>query len=212
MKKLLMIFLITLLMPFVVNAETTVKIGAGIIYRYRITKEHEITIFSWELKLERSLYKNFGLGFGFRKETIWGYDGYYLSLCPTQKISLSKRSFVAVSLGAEYGIPSSKYDNYRIVYDQEGNLIFHKWIYLVQNISIPGDFIKGNTGTIYPFGTISYGVRIWKGLSIETGLKVQMLRFGVKSSIESSIEDKKNWKFIPSFFVQIGIIFSSKKK
>lgn len=205
MKKLA-IFIIILLIPLVVNAENVIKVGASVTHQK--VEEHKFTLFSGEVKLEWSVYKNFGLGFGFRKETRWGYDGYYLSLYPTQKIPLSRTSFVAISLGVEYGIPSSKYDNYRTVYDQEGNLIFHKWIYLVQNISIFGDFVKGNTGTIYPFGTISYGVRIWKGLSIETGLKAQIMKFGVKSCIE----DKKNWKLIPGIFVQIGIKLPNKKK
>lgn len=217
MKKLLMISLILLLIPLVANAEKIFKFGAGIIYQYRV-EDHEFTLVSWELKFERSIYKNIWLGFGFRKETSWGYDGYYLSLYPMYRIQLSKRWFSNISLGVEYGVPSGRYDNYQTVYNENGKLLSQKWIYIVQNISLPGDFVKGNTGTIYPFGTISWGVKFWKSLSIEAGFRVQVLRFGIKSckfepltQLVYDIRDEKTWRLVPGFFIQIGIKLPSKK-
>ncbi len=208
MKKTAIAILI-LLIPIIANAEGVIKVGTSVLYGN--VEGHKFTMFSAELKYEQSIWKNFGLGFGLRKETRWGYSGYYLSLYPKLTMPLSKKTYLVTSIGAEYGIASSDYDYYSRNYDQGGNLIAQKWIYLIQNAPIPFDKIKGNTGILYPLATISCGTRIWKRLVIEMGLKIQMLKFGIKScSLDHetwqayNIVDKKIWVIIPSLVVQIG--------
>lgn len=221
MKKLA-VFITILLMPLIVNAESALKIG--FMLTYGRVSGYEFTIPSTELKFEKSIYKSFCLGFGIRKETRWAYNGYYLMLYPTFRIPLSERVSWNIGAGAEYGIASTKYDSYRPIYDQNGSLVYHKRIYLIQNASIPGSEVKSEvkkdkTGVLYPFLTTSFGVKFWKGLSLEFGSKVQMLRFGVKSCEFDSgthkaynIREEKIWKIIPSAFIQMGISFGKKKQ
>lgn len=212
MKKLA-IFMLILSMPIIAGAETVIKLGFMITHGQ--IEELKFSLSSVEFNIEKSVYKNFSVGFGFRKETRWGYSGYYLSLYPMYKIKLSKNWFINSGLGAEYGLASSDYDYYGKNYDQSGNLIAQKWIYLIQNAPIPFDMLKkGSTGTICPFMTFSCGTRIWKGLIVEMGIKAQMMRFEVKScKFEPEtwraydIVDKKSWEIIPSLSVQIGYKF-----
>lgn len=214
MKKTAIVLLI-LLMPIVTNAERVIKVGASVLYGN--VEGHKFTLVSAELKYEQSIWKNFGLGVGLRKETRWAYSGYYLSLYPMYKMKIAKSWFVTTGLGAEYGLASSEYDHYSRNYDKSGNLIAQKWIYLVQNVPIPLDSVKGDTAVLYPFATIGSGVTIWKKLVIEVGLKIQMLKFGIKScSFEPEtwraydiydIVDKKSWEIIPSLSVQLGYKF-----
>lgn len=208
--KRLIIFTVMLLIPLIVSAEISFK--TGFMIANSEVGGFEFTLPSIEFKLEKSVYKNISLGFGFRKEASWGYDGYYLSLYPIYKIELSKIFFLNTGLGAEWGIASHEYDNYQTVYDESGNLVFHKWVYLKQNFPFPSMIKKGNVGVMYPFATLSSGVKIWKGLSIEAGLKIQALRFGIKSCNFNpttwsayNVQDDKVWKVVPSCFVQIGI-------
>ena len=208
MKKTI-IFAVMLLIPFLVNAETVVKIGTMVTYGK--VEELSFVFPSAELKLEQSLYKGLGIGIGMRKETTWAYSGYYFSLYPTYKMKLSKNSFVAASLGVEYGLASSEYDRYITTYDESGNLTAHKWIYLIQNAPVPSKLKKGTIGVIHPFATISYGTRIWKRLFLETGFKVQTLKFGVKSckfepTSGKAYDIRNDRKLIvaPSIFIQIG--------
>lgn len=204
-------------MPLTASAEKFIKVGVNVLYGH--VEKHKFTMFSAEFKYEFSLWKNFGLGFGLRKETRWGYDGYYLSLYPKVTMPLLKKTYMLVSIGAEYGIASSKYDYYIATYNNSNCLVAQKWIYLVQNISFPGDALKGKTAVIYPFGTISLGAQFWKGLVVEAGFKAHIMRFGIKScSFDSAtglaynIRDEKIWKVIPGCFIQIGIKLRSKNK
>jgi len=194
------------LIPLTVNAETVLK--TSFMFSYEKLEEAELKFLSGELKFEQSLYKNIGIGTSLRKENGWKYSGYYLSLYSTYKTKLSNR-FVTVSLGAEYGIASPGYEHYITIYDESGNLIAHKWIYLVQNAPIPfGKIKKGNISVVHPFVEISGENKIWKKLFVETGFRVQILRFGVKScKFEPDalvIHERKIWKLIPSAFIQIG--------
>lgn len=207
-----MIFVVMLLIPLLANAETIIKVGT--MFTCGKVEKVNFTLLSAELKFEQSLYKGLGIGIGMRKETTWAYSGYYLSLYPMYKMKLSKNRFVAVSLGAEYGLASSEYDRYITTYDKSGNLTAHKWVYLVQNISFPFDKVKGNTAVLYPFATIGTGTTIWKKLIIEAGLKIQVLKFGIKSCSfnpqtwqASNVVDKKIWAIIPSLTLQIGYKF-----
>jgi len=218
LKMVILILLILLLTPFIVKAESALKVGF-MLTNARVSG-YEFTIPSAEFKFEGSIYKSFCLGFGFRKETRWAYNGYYLMLYPTFRIPLSERSFWSIGAGAEYGIASSKYDSYRLIRDQDGNLIYHKRIYLVQNAPIPGSQLEEEClGVLYPFATTSFGVKFRKGLFIGFGVRVQMLRFRIKSAefdpettLAYNIRDKKIWRVIPSLFVQLGISFGKKKK
>jgi len=218
MKKLIA-FTAILLIPFVLSAETAIK-TSFMIARGRI-RGFEFTIPSVEVKIEKSIYKSFNLGFSFRKETRWAYSGYYLSLYPLLKIELSKKIFWNIGAGPEYGLASSKYDNYRLIYNQNGDLVFHKWINLAQNASIPWDkFRKEKIGVIYPFLSFSFlGINLGNGFSFEIGSKIQLLRFNIKScefdpetSLAYNIRNEKIWKAVPSLFVQLGISFGKKKK
>ena len=207
--KRIMIFVAMLLIPLLVNAETVIKIGTMVTYGK--VEEARFTLPGAEIKFEQSFYKGLGIGIGIRKETRWAYSGYYFSLYPTYKMKLSKNRFVAASLGAEYGLASSEYERYSTTYDESGNLTAHKWIYLIQNVPVPGDKVKGNTGILYPFTTISFGTRIGKKVAIEAGLKIQMLKFGIKScSFDPqnwqayNIVEKKTWAIIPSIQISIG--------
>jgi len=209
MKKLIIIAALIILIPVVADAETVIKAGAMI--NYGKVGELHFTLPSAELKFEQSLYKGAGIGIGIRKETRWAYSGYYLSLYPMYKMKLSQSRFVAASLGVEYGLASSEYDRYITTYES-GTLTVHKWIYLIQNAPIPADKLKeGAIGVIYPFATASYGTKIWKGIFLETGLKVHMLKFGVKSCefdpiswIAHDIRNDKKLIVVPSIFIQIG--------
>jgi len=211
-RKLVVIAAILLLLP-TLNAETVIKMGAMVTCGK--VEEFAFSFPSAELKVEQSIWKKFSLGLGIRKESRWGYNGYYLSLYPMYKKQLSKKMFVATSLGVEYGIASSKYNHYSSTYNEIGDLIAHKWIYLTQNASIPkSELKKGDIGVIYPFGTASCGIKLWKGLVIESGLKGQILRFGVKScKFEATdrtaydVRSEKIWKIIPSAFIQLGYKF-----
>jgi len=207
--KRIMIFVAMLLIPLLVNAETVIKIGTMVTYGK--VEEASFMLPCAELKFEQSFCKGLGVGMGIRKETRWAYSGYYFSLYPTYKMKLSKNRFVAASLGAEYGLASSEYDRYITTYDESGNLTVHKWIYLIQNAPIPSKLKKGNIGVIYPFATISYGTRIWKRLFIETGFKVQALKFGIKSckfeptsGLAYNIRNDRKLIAVPSVFIQIG--------
>lgn len=208
MKKIIVSVLIITLFPLIVNAETVIKVG--IARTYVKVEEFSLTIPSAELKIEQSIWKGFGLGFGFKKETKWGYSGYYLSLYPICKIQLSKVWFIATSLGIEYGLASSEYDKYTATYDEAGNLTAHQWIHLVQNAWVPFDALKkGSIGVIYPFWTISPGVKIWH-IILESGFKVQMMEFKIdRCEFDSVIwlREKVIWKVVPSIFVQLGYRF-----
>ncbi len=208
MKKIT-IFAVMLLVPLLASAETVIKIGATVASGK--AEESRFTLCSAEFKLEQSLYKGLGIGIGIRKETAWAYSGYYFSLYPTYKMQLSKNWFAASSLGAEYGLASSEYNRCISTYDAFGNLTAQKWIYLIQNAPIPTVLKKGNTGVIHPFATISCGTRVWKSLFIETGFKMQTLKFGIKSCkfepTSGSAYDIRNDKkliVVPSVFIQIG--------
>ncbi len=212
MKKIAIFLAALLFVPLVVNAETFLKLG------FMATKgqveENRFVLYSAEVKLEWLFCKNFGLGIGFRKEVQWFYSGYYFSLYPMYKIPLSKRFFLNSSFGLEYGLASSDYDYYRAVYDESKNTVSQKWIYLIQNAPIPWDALKkGNIGIIYPFGAVSGGISILKWLSVEIGIRIQALRFGVKSCNFpiGDIRDEKNWRVVPSVFIQVGLRLSGKK-
>lgn len=210
MRKLTIFVLLLLLMSFAANAETVLK--TGFLFTSGKVGEHSFTLSSIELKLEQSIWSGFGLGIGFRKETSWLYSGYYISLYPMYKINISKNWFLALRLGAEYGLSSSEYDYYRTTYDEAGNLISHKWIYLIQNAPVPGDKLeKGNIGILYFFADISSGIKIWGKLFIEAGVKVQMMKFEIKSCelypLLSEVKEKEKWQLVPSLFIQLGYKF-----
>ncbi len=196
-----------------VSAETVVKFGLG--STFGKVEEFNFSFLSAEIRVEQSLYKNFGLGFGIRKETEWLYNGYYLILYPTYKIKFSKRYFSIFSIGVEYGVATFKYNYYKSVYDEAGNLIKHKWIYLMQNALIPFDSIKKtNIGTIYPFAAVSCGAYIWKGFFVEAGMEVKMMKFKVESCqfdpetwTAYNVQNKKRWVPTTSISIQIGYKF-----
>jgi len=209
MKKLTILATLMLLIPFVTNAETVIKIGA--ISNYGKVEELKFALPSVEFKIEHSLYKGLSIGMGMRKETTWLYSGYYFSLYPTYKMKLSKNRFIAASLGTEYGLASSEYDYYSTTYDESGNLTAHKWIYLIQNASVPGDKLKKDAiGVIYPFLAISYGGEISKRLFVEAGFKMQASKFGIKSckfepsGLSYDIRDDKKLIIVSGVFIQIG--------
>lgn len=208
MKKI-MIFAVMLLIPFLVSAETVLK--TGLMFTYGKVEEARFTLTSAEFKIEQSLYKGLGIGIALRKETTWAYSGYYFSLYPTYKMKLSKNGFVAASLGAEYGLASSKYEQYSRNYDQAGNLTSQKWIHLIQNVPFPYDLVKGNTGVLYPFVTMSFGTTIGKKFLIEAGLKIQILKFKSESckfeptsGLAYDIRNDRKLIVAPSVFIQIG--------
>ncbi len=202
MKKAAVLLVLILVVSVSVEGFT---LKSGCSYSYARIGGCNLSAPNFELRLEQKIYKRFGMGIGIRKEGHWGYNGYYLSLYPTYTIREGKNYFIQAIIGAEYGIPSTKFDRYYADY-RDWEIISQKWIYLVQNISIPGDKVCGNSGTLYPFASVSYGLK-WKRLMIEGGLRLNFVKFGVKKAdfLTNNFQDKESLSLIGTLFVQVGI-------
>jgi len=198
--KVFLVLLVLLTISTITNAETVV--------RTRFSINPELDLCSIGLGIDQSLYKGFGLGFSFRKETMRMNSGYYISINAKYKKMVSDNRFIASEIGLEYGLAAPEFNCYITEYDKEGQLLKHRWIYLIQNAPIPGDKLKnGNTGIIYPFVNISGGQEIWKKLFFEAGIKVKIMKFGMKNCdfqpILAEIKEEEKWQSVYNIFVQL---------
>lgn len=193
-----------------INAETTIKTGLS--FNFGQVEDYKFNINSVELEVEQSIYKRFGLGIGIRKDMDWLYSGIYLKLYSNYRIQISDNFSLPIAAGVEYGMPSSKYNNYSTKYN-DSRLISHEWIYIVQNAPFMDKIKEGNTGTIYPFISLGAGYQLTKKLFFEIGTRVQFVKFRVESckfhpSIE--VDESSKWSPIYSLTVKIGYKFFKK--
>jgi len=203
MKKIVILFILVFILGNA-NVEGAV-IKGGLSYSYGRAGGCNFSVSNFEFNLEQKLSDKFEIGLGVRKEGTWGFNGYYISVYPVYTIKEGRGYLLKTAAGIEYGVPSTNFDRYAANYRDE-ELIFQKWIYLVQNISLPGDKVSGKSGTLYPFGAISYS-RKWKRLVVEGGLRVNLVKFGIKTANfeTGSFKDREQWGPILAPFVRVGI-------
>lgn len=202
--KTFLVLFVALTIAINVKAETTVKTGLS--FNFGQIEDYRFNITSVELELEQSIYKGFGLGIRIRKDVDWLYSGIYLGLYPTYRIQISDNFSLPIAAGIEYGMPSSKYNNYSTEYNNN-RLISHRWIYIVQNAPLPDKLKESNTGTIYPFISFAASHQLTKRLFIEIGTRVQFAKFQVEScKFHPSIEvnEESEWNPIYSLTIKIG--------
>ncbi len=206
-------FLVMLLtINIVANADIIIK--GGFLFNFGEIENFEINTNSVEFDIEKTLGKKFSLGFGIRKDTDWLFSGLYLKLYPKYQIQISEKFFVSATASVEYGISNSKYDKYQAKHSRKGELVFQKWVYIIQNAPVIGDMLKkGSTGTVYPFLNLSLGYKLTKNLFIEPGIQVKLLKFKVISSQFNhqvkpalvEIDEQNKWIPLYSVFIKFGI-------
>lgn len=181
-------------------ADDVIKAGIG---RLQWNVEgNAILLPSWHIQYEHFLKRNgIGFGFQFRKESELAYEGYYIGSYAAYKTS--RRVYLFLNGGAEFGISSIAYS----IYETQGQkgYVWQRWAYLDEPA------IKG-VG-VFPFSVIGLGFSA-KHFVIESGAKIQLMRFGVKETLfgpgqsESyAMRDGTHGELIPSAVIQVGFKF-----